>query len=141
MTCQQLLAQSVELFHNYNAKEQLNLLSSFGNYTLSEHQFAQLVGKTRLYQCLPSNLKKELPSMEFGDGQLNIVARNYYSDKSFCRNDDGSINLWRVYNLFTEANKSSYIDTFLDRSLNATNFLNGVSMALLGDAAYQWFLN
>jgi len=79
--------------------------------------------------------------MQFGDGQLNIIARNYYSDDAFCRNGDGSINLWRVYNLFTEANKSSYIDTFLDRSVNATNFLNGVSMALQGNAEYQWFIN
>jgi hypothetical protein len=79
--------------------------------------------------------------MDFGDGQLNIIARNYYQDKSFCRNDDGSINLWKVYNLFTEANKTSYIDTYLDRSVNATNFLNGVSMALQGSPDYQWFIN
>lgn len=26
---------------------------------------------------------------------------------------NGEINLWNVYNLFTQANKSSYIDTFL----------------------------
>jgi len=141
MDCQSLLAQTVELFERYNAMEQIQLLSSFGNYSLSEHQFAQLVGKTRLYQCLPQNQKKGLPVMQFGDGQLNIIARNYYSDDAFCRNGDGSINLWRVYNLFTEANKSSYIDTFLDRSVNATNFLNGVSMALQGNAEYQWFIN
>jgi hypothetical protein len=79
--------------------------------------------------------------MEFGDGQLNIITRNYYQDDAFCRNTDGTINLWKVYNLFTEANKNSYIDTFLDRSINATNFLNGVSMALQGDAQYQWFIN
>jgi hypothetical protein len=141
MTCQELLARSVELFQQYNAAEQLDMLSSFGNYSLTEHQFAQLVGKTRLYQCLPTKQKKELPQMEFGDGQLNIIARNYYQDKSFCRNDDGSINLWKVYNLFTEANKTSYIDTYLDRSVNATNFLNGVSMALQGNSEYQWFIN
>jgi hypothetical protein len=141
MNCQQILAQSVELFQRYNAMEQINLLSNFGHYRLTEHQFAQLVGKTRLYQCLPPKQKKELPAMEFGDGQLNIIARNYYSDKSFCRNDDGSINLWRVYNLFTEANKNSYIDTFLDRANNATNFLNGISYALQGNPEYQWFIN
>ena len=141
MNCQQLLAHSVELFQKYNAKEQLQLLNSFGNHSLTEHQFAQLIGKTRLYQCLPPKQKKELPSMDFGDGQLNIIARNYYQDKSFCRNDDGTINLWKVYNLFTEANKSSYIDTYLDRSVNATNFLNGISKALQGNLEYQWFIN
>jgi len=141
MNCQQILAQSVELFQRYNAMEQLQLLRGLGNYRLTEHQFAQLVGKTRLYQCLPPKQKKELPQMDFGDGHLNIIARNYYQDKSFCRNDDGSINLWRVYNLFTEANKNSYIDTFLDRSVNATDFLNGISMALQGNSEYQWFIN
>jgi hypothetical protein len=29
----------------------------------------------------------------------------------------------------------------LDRSVNATNFLNGVSMALQGSPDYQWFIN
>ena len=139
--CQQILIQSIELFQKYNAMEQLQLLNSLGTYRLTEHQFAQLVGKTRLYQCLPPNQKRELPVMEFGDGQLNIIVRNYYHDKSFCRNSDGSINLWRVYNLFTEANKNSYIDTFLDRSVNATDFLNGISCALQGNPDYQWFIN
>jgi len=142
MDCQQLLAQSVDLFQRYNAMEQLQLLSSFGHYSLTEHQFAQLVGKTRLYQCLPQKQKKMLPVMDFGDGQMNLVARNYYQDDAFCRNPhDGSINLWKVYNLFTEANKNSYIDTFLDRSVNATNFLNGISWALQGNPEYQWFIN
>jgi len=141
INCQQLFAQCVELFQNYNAMEQFQLMGCLGNHSLTEHQFAQLVGKTRLYQCLPSSHKKALPQMDFGDGQLNIIARNYYHDKSFCRNDDGSINLWRVYGLFTEANKNSYIDTFLDRSVNATNFLNGISMALQGNSEYQWFIN
>ena len=110
MDCQQLLAQSVELFQRYNAMEQIQLLSSFGNYSLSEHQFAQLIGKTKLYQSLPAKQKKLLPQLEFNDSQLNIITRNYYQDKSFCRNADHSINLWRVYNLFTGANKNSYID-------------------------------
>ena len=38
INCQQLLAQSVELFNRYNATEQLKLLNSFGNYSLTEHQ-------------------------------------------------------------------------------------------------------
>ncbi|MEM1122187.1 MAG: DUF3871 family protein [Bacteroidota bacterium] len=29
------------------------------------------------------------------------------------------MDLWRSYNCFTESVKSSYIDTFLDRSMNA----------------------
>ena len=46
----------------------------------------------------------------------------------------------RVYNLFTGANKSSYIDTFLDRSLNATELITGIGKAIEGDAQYRWFV-
>ena len=57
--------------------------------------------------------------MLFGDAQIGMIAKDYYQDKSFCRRGDGSICLWNVYNLFTGANKQSYVDTFLDRGVNA----------------------
>jgi len=44
-----------------------------------------------------------------------LVTKDYYSSESICKNDDGNIDLWKLYNFFTGANKSSYIDTFLDR--------------------------
>ena len=141
MSCQELLAQSINLFQRYNAMQQIKLMNSLGNYSLTEHQFAQLIGKTKLYQCLPSKQRKLLPLMDFNDSQMNIIARNYYQDKSFCRSTDGSINLWKVYNLFTGANKNSYIDNYLDRSVNATGFLNGISEALQGNPEYGWFVN
>ena len=78
--------------------------------------------------------------MMFGESQLNSICNDYYRDKTFCRNDDGSINLWKLFNLFTGANKSSYIDTFLDRSVNAFQLVN-----VLKDALYRkescWYLN
>jgi hypothetical protein len=59
--------------------------------------------------------------------RINAIARAYYSDENFAREGAASdIDLWRVYNLFTGANKSSYINTFLDRSLNATNLITGI---------------
>jgi hypothetical protein len=48
--------------------------------------------------------------------------------------------MWRVYNLFTGANKSSYIDTFLSRARNATDLTNGLTRALDGDEQYRWFV-
>jgi hypothetical protein len=48
--------------------------------------------------------------------------------------------MWRVYNLFTGANKSSYIDTFLSRALNAKTFTHGLTRALDGDEQYRWFV-
>ena len=67
------------------------------------------------------------------------IAKDYYEDKSFCRDENGNINLWNVYNLFTGATKSSYIDSFLERNVNAHTFTNSVSEALKGNRDYHWF--
>ena len=91
---------------------------------LSEHQFAQLIGKSRLYQHLPKEERKSIPELNFNDSHINTMAKDYYEDQNFSRSEDGRINLWNVFNLFTQANKSSYIDTFLDRNLNAFDFTN-----------------
>ena len=69
------------------------------------------------------------------------MAKDYYEDKNFCRQEDGRINLWDVYNLFTQANKSSYIDTFLDRNLNAYEFTKGIQKTLSDKSSYHWFLS
>jgi hypothetical protein len=136
----ELLQQVVTLFRLYNVSKHLQMMNSFRNHNLTEHQFAQLIGKSKLYQCLPAKEKKQLPNLEMTDSHINLIARNYYRDEAFCKNRDNTINLWNVYNLFTSANKSSYIDTFLSRSVNATNFMNGISLALQGNSAYQWFI-
>ncbi len=65
----------------------------------------------------------------------------YYNDEHFSvPQGSREINIWNVYNLLTGANKSSYIDNFLDRSLNATQFAEGLNKALYGDSEYSWFL-
>jgi hypothetical protein len=93
-----------------------------------------------MYPFLTSREKLGIPALELGDSQLNIVLRDYYKDKSFCRNDDGSIPLWRYYNLLTGANKSSYIDTFIDRTVNALSFTQ-VLLNSLRTGQYLWYLN
>lgn len=116
-------------------------MSRMQEQSLTEHQFAQLIGKTRLYQFLPPRERKTLPAMEFTDSHINAIAKAYYADENFGRESSATnIDLWRVYNLFTGANKSSYIDTFLDRSLNATNLITGIGRALEGNNEYAWFI-
>lgn len=136
----QLMQQIYKLIADYRAEQQLSALQNLMNYSLTEHQFATLIGKSKLYNYLPVKEKKELPLLSFGDTQISMVARDYYQDKSFCRNDDGSISLWNTYNLFTGANKQSYIDTFLDRGVNAFDFTNNVVQALESKQS-SWFLN
>ncbi len=77
--------------------------------------------------------------MLFGDAQIGMIAKDYYQDKSFCRRGDGSICLWNVYNLFTGANKQSYIDTFLDRGVNAFEFVENLAHSI-ESKANSWFL-
>jgi hypothetical protein len=75
-----------------------------------------------MYQHLPTSIKATVPPMEFGDSHINAVCKVYFKDESFCRESNGDISLWKLYNLFTSANKSSYIDSFADRAVNASAF-------------------
>jgi hypothetical protein len=131
----------MELLENYKASNHIGAMRDISKYHLSEHQFAQLLGKSRLYQHLPKNEKQLIPSLDFKDNQFTTIAKDYYLDDSFCRDESGNINLWNVYNLFTSANKSSYIDTFLDRNVNAFDFTKGIAKTLNGDSKYHWFLS
>lgn len=131
----------LQTMQNYNAELHLMEMKELTYDSLSEHQFAQLIGKTRLYQYLPKADKKKVPELMFTDSHINTMAKDYYEDQNFCRSSDGNINLWDVFNLFTQANKSSYIDTFLDRNLNAFEFTKGLQKTLNGNSDYHWFLS
>ena len=138
---QELQSKILEVLYNFNAEKQLAQMKQLSEHSLTEHQFAQLLGRTRLYQHLPKKDNLNIPVLNFNDGQLNTIAKDYYEDTSFSRNENGDINLWNIYNLFTQANKSSYIDTFLDRNVNAFDFSNGLLKTLNGSSNYHWFLS
>ena len=42
----------------------------------------------------------------------------------------GELSLWKLYNLLTGANKSSYIDQFLESSVNAFDLTEKIRRAL-----------
>ena len=108
---------------------------------MTESQFAQFLGKCRLYQYLPLPERKKLPSLLMTDTQVGLVAKSYLDDPDFGKDGNNSISLWKVFNLLTGANKSSYIDNFLDRAENASSLTSGLCMALYGDPEYSWFLS
>lgn len=130
----------LSLVSGFNAVQMANEMETFVHHELSDAQFAKFVGRCRMYRHMPDSLKLQIPDMHFGDAQINTVCKDYYADNSFCSNPDGSINLWRLYNLLTGANKSSYIDQFLDRSANAYSIAKNLSDALQNDSDC-WFLN
>ncbi|GAB2721409.1 hypothetical protein GCM10011495_29400 [Hymenobacter frigidus] len=138
---EQLRQGVLQLLRSYDEHRHLRQLEALTRYSLTEHQFAQLIGRCRMYQHLPTAAKQRIPALLYGDQQLGTVVRDYYRDENFCRDNDGSINLWKFYNLFTEANKSSYIDTFLPKSINALDFTFQVQDALDGNNARNWYLS
>ncbi len=137
----ELQSKILELIQNYNAQSHLQEMKQLSEENLTEQQFAQLIGRTRLYHYLPKEEKSQIPELLLNDGQISTVAKDYYLDDSFCRNDNGDINLWNVYNLFTGANKSSYIDSFLSRNVNTFDFTKGLANAINGDSNSHWFLS
>ena len=136
---QELKSSIQNLVCNYDAISSLKGMARLQEYALTEKQFAQLVGRCRLYQHLPTSLKKEIPELLFGDNHISAVAKDYYRDNSFCRNNNGDISVWRLYNLLTTANKSSYIDQFLERSVNASELTTSLADALEKEHTH-WFL-
>ena len=128
-----------QLLADFKIDRQLNQLHQLGLYYLTEKQFAQLLGRSRMYQYLPVSMKKSIMPIPINDSQVSAIAREYYHDKSFCRNVHGDINLWRLYNLFTGANKTSYIDTFLDRGAGCSNFVQSIA-SHLESGTTSWYL-
>ncbi|MEY4525882.1 MAG: hypothetical protein RIR57_1252 [Bacteroidota bacterium] len=104
----ELMDAIMNMISVYNPEQHLRAMQRFTEYNLTEAQFAQVLGRARLYNYLP--------------------------------NDAGDINLWRMYNLFTGANKSSYVDSFLERSVNAFDFTHQIQSGLAGGST-NWYLN
>ena len=136
-----LQSRITELIQSFSMDKQLKDMQDLQNHSLTETQFAQLIGKSKLYQYLPKDVKTDLPQLLLNDGHINTIAKDYYLDDAFSRDEQGNINLWKVYNLFTSANKSSYIDTFLDRNANVYDFSKGLKTALDGHSNHSWFLS
>lgn len=141
MSTPDLLNSATRLFQEYNIAKHLYYMSAYKDNYMTEKQFAQFLGKSRLYQYLPVEQKKRLPQMLMTDTQIGLVAKSYYGDENFALPyGEKEISTWRVYNLLTGANKASYIDNFLDRGLNATQFTEGLNRALHEENEYSWFI-
>lgn len=136
----ELYRNVLELFYSFNPAKEIHLMQSLSNTYLSETQFAQIVGRMRMFQALPSGQQKRMPQLLITDSQINNVCRDFYRSESFGVKENG-ISLFDFHNLLTESNKSSYIDTYLHRAVNATEVSVGINNVLQGtDNKYAWFL-
>ncbi|RTY96044.1 DUF3871 family protein [Flavobacterium sp. GT3R68] len=120
----ELKAKIYELVNNYKKKEHLINMERMFRYSLTEIQFAHLIGKMKLFPYLAKEEKQTLFPLAINDTQLNIIVKDYHTDAHFSKSGDNTINFWSLYNLMTEANKSTYIDNNLERNVNAFEFIN-----------------
>jgi hypothetical protein len=140
-TVYDLKNRMIQIIRNYKMEEHIEAMDRLTHLSINEQQFAQILGKCRLYQFLPKEKKRNIPALIFNDTQVNTVAKDYFLDESFARNANGDIDLWKMYNLFTGANKSSYIDLFLQRGLNAFELAEGIGEALVDEHSdFRWFI-
>jgi len=136
----QLTACIKTLVERYNSGFQIQQMEELTKYRISEKQFATIIGKCRMYPHLSYDLKREIAPLLMGDTQIGMVCKEYFKNDSFNCDADGSIDLWKLYNLFTGANKSSYIDSFLDRSVNAFNLVEQIKYGL-NNINHCWYLS
>lgn len=115
-------------------------MQTLTNTSLSETQFAQIVGRMRMFQALSPARQKAIPRLLITDSQINSVCRDYYHNEVFGAKGN-AISMFDFHNLLTQANKGSYIDTYLQRAVNATEVSVGINNVLQGfDDKYAWFL-
>ena len=139
MNLNDLYKNALEMFYNFNPAKEIHLMQTLSQSYLTETQLAQIVGRMRLYQALPNGYQRRIPKLLITDSQINNVCRDYYTNPDFGAKDN-TISLFDFHNLLTESNKSSYIDTYLQRAVNATEVATGINNALHGDTKYAWFL-
>ena len=120
----ELKSKIYELINTYKKKEHLIAMERMFRYSITENQFAHLVGKMKLFPYLSKEEKQTLFPLAMNDSQLNTIVKDYHIDTHFCKSENNTINFWNIYNLFTEANKSTYIDNHLERNVNAYAFIN-----------------
>lgn len=130
-----------EMMRGFDAVDYLRSLSTFTAYELEERQFAQIIGRSRLYQFLPKVLRNEVPELLINDTQISRIAESFYHDANFSKSQAGTIDLWRFYNLFTGANKQSYIDKFLERGVNGYELTQQIKVALDDPYSDFWYLS
>ncbi|MDE0536940.1 DUF3871 family protein, partial [Tenacibaculum sp. L6] len=103
------------LILNYNEDAHLGNMERMSKYKINEFEFAHLVGKMKMYHFLNKKNKKGKFPVELTDSQITSVVKGFYNDNNFKHSENRDVSLWNLYNLFTEANKSSYIDSHLER--------------------------
>lgn len=140
-----IMQKSLELFSTFNPHKEdtLRLLEALNNTPVTETQFCNIIGRLRLLQNLPIAEQKLHPAFTIGDQAVNALVKNYIGNPNFGKKEGEPYTCWNLMQNANEAVKSSYIDTWLSRNQNCTDFAIGIQKAINGDdtEGYNWFLN
>ena len=137
--------KALQLFRRFEPEKEdtLRLIENLQNTRISVSQFCYIIGRLRLYQALSTEQQKTLPTIQIGDQAVNSAVRGFVSNSNFgLKEEVGSITTFEMLQLFNEAIKQTYIDKWVDRNQNCTDFAIGIQKALLGNDSegYSWFL-
>jgi hypothetical protein len=135
---QELQEAIKNLIYNYNQESHIQNLEKLSQYYLNEKQVAHLIGKMRMYHFLSKIEKQGKFPLQLTDSQIGTVVKDYFNDENFKRSDN-QISLWNIFNLFTGANKSSYIDSNLERNVNAHAFIQNIANSI-ENRVPNWYL-
>lgn len=138
--------KAFRLFSSFNPdkENQLKILEDLHNTKLTEEQFCHIVGRLRLYQFLPNDQKTGLPEICLGDQIINAAVKGFVENPNFGTVEGPDYSCYSMMQNLNEAAKASYIDKWLDRNQNCTDFAIGISKYLAGDssgACFGWFLS
>ena len=140
-----IMQKAFELFKSFdpNKENTLRLLENLETTVIPETTLMTILGRMRLYQFLPVSEQKQLPSLTIGDQAVNAMVKGYVSNPNFGKKEGEDITCWNLLQLSNEAVKSAYIDRFVDRNQNCTDFAIGIQKALNGEdtEGYSWFLS
>jgi hypothetical protein len=131
----ELVNKITELFSGYDQEKHLGNMEIMSSFFLTPEQVAHLLGKMKMYQFLSNSRKNELFPLNINDSQINTITKSYFKDDNFKVTSEGIVNLWQLYNLFTGAVKSSYIDSFLQRETCAYEFIQDLSNSIQNEEA------
>lgn len=124
-------------------EDTLKLLEDLNQTRITEEQFCNIIGRMRLYQFLPIEEQRTHPLLNIGDQAVNALVKGYVSNPNFGKKSGEDITCWNLMQLGNEAVKQAYIDRWLDRNQNCTDFAIGIQKAIRGEdtEGYNWFLN
>jgi hypothetical protein len=128
------------LLENFQLEEQLIQMERLVDVRLTESQFTLLVGKLRMLPFYDSNRNSGIVITTISDSQASSMVKDYHQDAYFKKVQDGSINLWSLYNIMTAANKSSYIDKNIQRNANCFELVKHLAKSIK-TGTDSWYLN